>query len=387
MSTIRVNAIQSTSTTNGGISIDSSGHVTLDGQALPSAGPLSNRNLIINGAMQVAQRGTSSTGQTSAGYHSVDRFTLGPSTAGTWSISQSTDAPDGFAYSLKLDCTTANTSLSANSMLYYSQKIEGNNLQHLGFGTSNAKPLTFSFWVKSNKTGTYTSELYNQDSSRQISKTFTIDTANTWEHKVINFPADTTGSFNADANSSLWVFVHLASGSDRNSGTLNDDAWAAVTNADRISSSNVNLADSTSNEIFMTGVQLEVGSVATPFEHRSYGDELARCQRYYWNVFFGDDSSDNAIGQGTNFDGTTSFFNIYPPVSMRSVPSLEASNTASYYIAYQSSSSTNVSTISLDGATTPNVFEINAACGGSGGNAVIFRRQNANAILRFNAEL
>ena len=285
MSTLKVSSIQNASSSSGGVSIDTSGHVTVDGVAMPSSGPLSNRNLIINGAMQVAQRGTSSTGQTSAGYYSVDRFTLGPSTAGTWSISQSTDAPDNFAYSLKLDCTTANTSLSANSMLYYAQKIEGNNLQHLGFGTSNAKPLTFSFWVKSNKTGTYTSELYNEDSSRQISKTFTIDTANTWEHKVINFPADTTGSFDADANTSLWVFVHLGSGSDRNSGTLNDDAWAAVTNADRISSSNVNLADSTSNEIFMTGWQLEVGSVATPFEHRSFEHELNMCRRYYQTKF------------------------------------------------------------------------------------------------------
>ena len=179
-----------------------------------------------------------------------------------------------------MNCTTANTSLSAGSMLYYAQKVEGNNLQHLGFGTSNAKPLTFSFWVKSNKTGIYTSELYNSDSTRQISKTFTIDTANTWEYKVINFPADTTGSFNADANLSLWVFIHLASGSDRNSGTLNDDAWAANTNPNRISSSNVNLADSTSNEIFMTGWQLEVGKNATEFEHRSYGEELQLCMRY-----------------------------------------------------------------------------------------------------------
>ena len=280
MSTIRVNAIQNTTTTDGGISIDNSGHVTFDGQALPSAGPLSNRNLIINGAMQVAQRGTSETGVTGNGYYQApDRFKATLASLGTWTVSQSTEAPDGFSNSYKWACTTADASPTANGNVTLRQTIEAQNLQHLKKGTADAEAVTLSFWVRSNKTGTYIVNIDAPDSTRSIAKSYTIDTADTWEYKTITYEGDTTGAINNDTGSGFHVYFWLAAGSTFTSGTL-ATSWEATTNANR-AVGQVNLADSTSNEWYLTGVQLEVGSVATPFEHRSYGDELQRCQRYY----------------------------------------------------------------------------------------------------------
>ena len=253
----------------------------IDGQRLGDsvADKLGNRNLIINGAMEVAQRGTSTTGQTTAGF-TVDRFQNGISSAGTWTISQSTDVPDGFPNSIKYDCTTANTSLGSTAQLYLVQKVEAQNLQHLAYGSSAAQPLTFSFYFKTNKTGVYTAELFQADASRSIG--FEVNVTQTgWQRYEFVIPGDTAGTINNDNGIGLWCFVWLAAGSSFTSGTFNNSAWDTGTQADRLSSNQVNFADSTSNECFFTGVQLEVGNTATPFEHRSFGDELHRCKRYF----------------------------------------------------------------------------------------------------------
>ena len=280
MSTIKVNSIKNTSTDDGGIAIDNSGHVQIDGQQLPTAGALSNRRLTINGAMQVAQRGTSKTGVTTTTYAGPDRFQQILASAGTWTISQSTEAPEGFSTSLKLDCTTASASLSAGALYLFGQKMEGYNVQHLDYNTSSAKTLTLSFWVRSNKTGTYVQETTSFTSGRKISQTYTIDSANTWEKKTLQIPGDTGGSI-PNANSSEFnVYWWVVAGTDFTSGTLNT-TWGTTANTNRVVGQTVNLADSTDNEFYITGVQLEVGEKATPFEHRSFSDELARCQRYF----------------------------------------------------------------------------------------------------------
>lgn len=238
------------------------------------------RNLIINGAFQVAQRGTSETGVTTGNYKQApDRFRLEATSAGTWTVSQSTTAPEGFSNSYKFECTTANGSLSAGSKLSLLQRIEGQNLQHLKKGTSNAESITVSFWVRSSKTGTYIVQLKDQDNTRSYSQAYTISSANTWEYKTLTYAGDTTGSLDNDNSDSLRIFWWLVAGTDFTSGTL-ATAWESNTNANR-AVGQVNLADSTSNDWYITGVQLEVGEQATPFEHRSYGDELARCKRYY----------------------------------------------------------------------------------------------------------
>lgn len=245
------------------------------------AGGITGRNLIINGAMQVAQRGTSSSGNTSSGYTTVDRMNTVIVNQGTWTVSQSTEAPSGFVNSLKMDCTTADASPASSDQVAVEHRIEAQNLTHLKNGASDAVSTTLSFWVKSNKTGTYTLEAQGNDANRFISKTYTISSANTWEYKVINIDADTSGSGVSNDNGIGWILKWwLGVGSQWNSGTL-QTTWATPVTANRVSSSQVNLADTIGNDWYITGVQLEVGEQATPFEHRSFGDELRRCQRYY----------------------------------------------------------------------------------------------------------
>ena len=252
-----------------------------------AASPIGTKNLIINGDMRIAQRGTSQASITTSGYYTVDRFLLtGGNSAGTWTQTQSTDVPtgQGFANSLKMQCTTANASLGSTAFFFIRQRIEAQNLQHIKKGTSSAESLTYSFWVKSNKTGTYIAEIFDDDNVRQISKSYTIDTADTWEKKTITFVGDTSGVLPNDNGSGFSVGMWLVAGSDYTSnGTLNT-SWAS-TNVPQRAVGQVNLADSTSNYINITGVQLEVGDTATPFEVMPYDMELQRCKRYYYTTY------------------------------------------------------------------------------------------------------
>ena len=244
------------------------------------------RNLIINGSMICSQRGTSETGVTSGGYYTVDRFKTaynGSPDELVVTHEQSTDAPTGFSNSFKLTVTTAETTLAADERVRFQQRIEGQNLQHLKYGTSNAEYITLSFYVKSNVTGTYGVHLENTDSSRSVCASYTINAANTWEKKTISFAGDTTGSFDNDNNRSLDVNWVLAAGTNYTSGTL-ATSWEADTDANNAPSGQANIIDTVSNYFAITGVQLEVGE-ATPFEHRSYADELPRCKRYYQDYY------------------------------------------------------------------------------------------------------
>ena len=307
MSTLNVEAISHP--TSGSL-------VTINGAA-PS-----NRNLIINGAMQVAQRGTSQASVTSTTYAGPDRFQHILGTAGTWTVSQSTEAPEGFATSLKLDCTTANASLSASSLYLLGQKIEGLNVQHLDYNTVNAKTVTLSFWVRSNKTGTYVCEVTTHTSTRKISQTYTINSANTWEKKILQIPGDTGGSLPNTNTAEFNVYWWLVAGANWKSGTLNT-TWGITADNNRVVGQTVNLADSTANEFYLTGVQLEVGTVATPFEHRSYGDELARCQRYFERRNLNDNGNTEGIfGIGNSISTSSSKLLYYWNIEKRSSASI-----------------------------------------------------------------
>ena len=250
------------------------------------AAPYGNRNLIINGAMQVVQRGTSATGITGGGFHTVDRLNNLLSSAGTWTFSQDTDVPSGqgFSYSNKRQCTTANASLGSGSYFVDYYSIEGQDLQQLAFGTSSAKSLTLSFWVKTNKTGTYQITFTTASASKSIGSSYTVNAANTWEKKTLTIVGDTASGIVNDNTVGLTIEMWYAAGTDFTSGTM-PTAWGARVTADRAAALTVNLADSTSNYLNITGLQLEVGEQATPFEHRSFGDELARCQRYYYQTW------------------------------------------------------------------------------------------------------
>ena len=239
------------------------------------------RNIIYNGAMQVAQRSTSVTGITTNNYHTVDRWRQGIGSMGTWTLSQEADGPtgSGFARSAKFLCTTADAAPAAGDFLFFSQRLEGQDLQQVKKGTSSAEQLTVSFWVKSNVTGTYVVELRDEDNSRHVGATYSVVASGTWEKKTVTFPADTTGAFDNDAVLSLEFAFWLGAGTNFTSGTL-PTTWGSLSNANRAVGV-TNLAAATNNYWQVTGVQLEVGDKATPFEHRSFGEELTRCQRYY----------------------------------------------------------------------------------------------------------
>ena len=254
---------------------------------IPSAGFQDNvkfRNIIINGDMSIAQRGTSTSSVSTTQYASLDRFQMYTQTAGSavFTVSQDTDVPSGqgFAKSHKIDVTTALGTYGASNFTILRQRIEGQMLGYLKKGTSNAESLTLSFWVKSNKTGTYIAELYDNDNSRQISKSYTIDSASTWEKKTLTFAGDTSGSLTLDNSVAIDLDFYLSAGSNYTSGTLNT-SWNSVTTANR-AVGQVNLADSTSNEWYITGVQLEAGEVASDFEFLPYDVNLNRCYRYYF---------------------------------------------------------------------------------------------------------
>ena len=286
------------------------------------------RNLIINGAMQVAQRGTSSAAHTS-GFGCVDRFKSGGSlTTGAVTMSQSTDAPDGFAYSLKMDVTTANTSLAAGE--YYipcTQVIEAQNLQHLNYGTSEAKQFTVSFWVKSNKTGTYTLEAYNHDSTLYINtKPYTINDADTWEYKTITFEANTNTAATIANDNGLGIVLNwwVAAGSTYNDGTGTLlTGWNTLTNNKRATGV-PNMMDSTSNEWLITGVKLEVGNTATPFLHESYAENLDKCKRYMQVI--GDASNTQRISDSFGWTTTIVLPALLWPKEMRATPTFSTND-------------------------------------------------------------
>jgi hypothetical protein len=244
--------------------------------------------LLINGDFAIAQRGISQANIASnGGYKTVDRWQVNNqgSFVGDATVSQSTDAPSGFKTSLKFDCTTA-ASASANSGVHFEQRIEAQDCQLLKLGNSDAEKITISFWVKATKTGTNIVRLEQEDVQRQCSQSYTVSSSNTWEKKTVVFPADTSGSgITNDNGIGLELWFYLAAGSNYTSGTL-ATSWEAVSgNDDNKAVGQVNNMDNTSNDFIITGVQMEVGEYTSStipyFQHESFGDNLARCQRYY----------------------------------------------------------------------------------------------------------
>jgi len=291
---------------------------------IPAAGFTGNnfRNIIINGDMSIAQRGTSQSGITSAGYYSIDRYRVSGNIPGTWTMSQDTDVPtnQGFATSLKMDCTTS-ASQSASDTMNIIQRIEGQNLQYLKKGTANAESLTASFWVKSNKTGTYILALNDVDNTRYIANSYTIDTANTWEKKTITFVGDTSGTLDNDNGDSLELTFWLSAGSDNSSGTL-PTSWESTVTANR-AVGQVNLADNTANEWYITGVQLEAGTTASDFEFLPHDVNLLRCQRYYFNSEY-NTSSTLGYGYHVAANATRIYMSIHWKNTMRAAPTLSS---------------------------------------------------------------
>ena len=353
--------------------------------------------LIINGDMSVAQRGAGPSGAfASSGYsEGPDRFKVVLSSMGNWKSAQTTTVPtgQGFSKSFQLDCDAADASPAASDSVQFVQYMEGQNLQSLKKGTSNAESITVSFWVRSNKTGTYTLELYDNDNARQISKTYTINSADTWEKKIVNFAADTTGALDNDNALSFAVQWWLGAGSNFTSGTLSQ-TWTSVTTANRVSSNQVNLADSTSNEWYITGVQLEVGefdSTTIPsFPFESFESNFRKCCRYFQQIgdgIYTDTSLGGnrlAIGQRDG-SGSSGGYPTVPVLSqLRTTPSITYNNLN----VRQDGSNKGISsidTIKNFGMTVS--FNLTADSNFSTGETFQIRTTTSNGYMRFDAEL
>jgi len=298
------------------------------------------RNLIINGDMRIAQRGTSAVTVSNNTYQSIDRWFGYESSAGAYTIEQSTGhtADTGFHNALKLSCTTATSSIGSTDYVALGYRVEAYDAAISGWGTSSAQDMVLSFWVRSSKTGTYGVSIEKQPTTlyRRVSS-YTIDVANTWQKVVIPISALTFGgAIPTNTSSGIKLEFILAYGSTYT--TSNLDTW--FTSVLFSPTGQVNWLDSTSNDFYITGVQLEVGKVATPFEHRSYGEELALCLRYYWRV-----TKEKAYHNVTNmvaYDSSAAYGTLYYPVKMRAQPTFSHSSDNDFFVTGQSNNFTPV---------------------------------------------
>lgn len=346
------------------------------------------RNLLYNGAMQVHQRGTSTTGITASGYYTADRWSHNVVSMGTWTNTIENDAPagSGLSKSLKVLCTTADSTPAASDQTNVDQRIEGQNVQRIAKGTSSAQQLTLSFWVKSNVTGIYVVSLFDLDNSRQVGATYSVSTSDTWERKTITFPADTTGAFDNDNAASLITRWWLGAGTDRTSGTLRTD-WTSTLNAD-VAVGQTNLAAATNNYWQITGVQLEVGAVATEFEFKSYGQELAECQRYYYRL--NADIAGSKAGAGFNRTTTSAISLTTFPVTMRIAPTaVEQSGTATDYSVLHLGIFTTCSAVPTYSNANKNSGDVTltVASGLTAGDGSLGRFTTLDGYLAWSAEL
>jgi hypothetical protein len=341
------------------------------GEVLTNSQIGGRRNIVINGAMQVAQRGTSFTDVAGSAYH-LDRYRTGMGdTSARFTVTQATAGLNGFGNSLKYDCTTAESSLSnADARLFVTQRIEGQDLQQLKKGTSDAEKITVSFYVKSTKTGTYILNIVDHDNSRQISKAYTISSSGTWEQKILTFDADTTGALTNDNTTSIELFWWLIAGTNYQSGTLATSwqSYAGSSDYEDSAVGNVNLGDSTSNTWEITGIQLEVGSQATPFEHRSFGEELALCQRYFEILGSTAVTDYGFMFTGACFNSTQTRFGLQWNVTKRASPTVTDSGT--FYVRDANGSSIAVSSRSYEQPSPWGAAPLYAVASGlSAGNA------------------
>jgi hypothetical protein len=356
-------------------------------------GALSNRNLIINGAMQVAQRGTS-VAITGGGYHTIDRWSTIANSSMSYAVTMSQESTDndtnGFGYSLKLLTTTAQAMTgSQNYSLRYS--IEGRDVKHLSYGTSDARVITLSFWVKSNKTGVFSLQVYNgnTDTNYSMLTSYNVNVANTWEYKTIVIPANTGQVMNRTSEIGMMLDFNLASGADD---LVSAFSWGLNYNgAARAVTGQVNILDTVNNYFQITGVQLEVGDTATPYEHKNVGQELLACKRYFQRIAGGESGiTGSAIMTGV-MHNSTFLEGIYKmEVEMRTEPTLECVTGTNYYGFSRNGAQDTLNSISIDsGAGNPrqvNLFNNSQVSGTAGQAGIVFSRVEA-AIISLNAEL
>jgi hypothetical protein len=348
----------------------------------PSISNMAGRNRIINGEMRIDQRnaGASVTVNIDAQAFAVDRFSGRATTsAGAYSLQQDSSAPAGFVNSIKATTTTIDSSLGTSNIYAIRQIIEGTNIADLAWGTANAQAVTLSFWVRSSLTGTFGGSLRNAASDRSYPYTYTISSADTWEYKTVTIAGDTSGTWLTTNGAGILVFWGLGVGSSV-SGTAG--AWAGTIYFSATGA--VSVIGTLNATFYITGVQLEAGSVATPFERRPYGTELALCQRYYYKLF-------EEYGAGFCTAATTARFIVHFPAVMRVAPTaLETSGTAADYRVLHGTSGTTCNSIPTFATASFSTFRGTAgvASGLTAGQGVIFNNGGAStSFLAWSAEL
>ena len=355
--------------------------------------------LIVNGDMAVAQRSDSTVAQADSsneGFATVDRFGLyfGNSAGGTITTSRDTTAPTGFGQSIKLDVTSADTSVAATHIVDLRTTLEAQVIRNSGWNyTSSSSYLTLSFQIRSSKTGTYCVYLQSQDGTAyQYTQEYTISSADTWEQKVLTFPGNSNLTFNNDNGAGLIVSFMLAVGSSRY-GTAG--SW--TTSSAYGTSNQVNFLDNTSNVAYITGVQLEVGqftsSTLPPFQHESFGDNLARCYRYYQMPVHNKDHQGNNEEYGAFNTGTYSadaYFRAARPlgVEMRANPTLVSSSGTNYFFIL-SGVNDDINDLTLHNDSNFKTVWVynNDEASSTAGQAGILMANNLSAYIAFDAEL
>lgn len=384
MSTLRVNTLQNTSTTDGGISINNSGHVTVDGVAMPSAGPLSNRNLIINGAMQVAQRGTS---QTSNGYGTVDRFfpswSGGAVTTTQESLTSGDPYDEGFRNFARLTNTTSANGASNYRLLV--QRIEAQNVAKSGWNyTSATSYVTLSFWIRSSVSQAFSVRLRSEDGTNQNypMSTGTL-TADTWTKITKTIPGNSNLAFDNDNGRGLRVEFGAFWGGDFTSPTVTLDTWAEFDSTARTTDMTNTWAGTTDATFDITGVQLEVGSVATPFEHRSYGDEFRKCLRYFQHYISSPNANATYVAIGIAANSSSARFCMALVDPMRATPSVTSTGCRADD---QLASPYTLSSPSINAGTISTLYLQFTSSGMTGGRAMQLIISGSESVS-FSAEL
>ena len=364
--------------------IDSSGDVDVRGNI--KSNNLPGNNILHNGEMAIWQRGTTSI-YTSQNKYLVDRWKILSVTDGNGAIHQHTNVPtvaqtggSKFAHSLRVNCTTADTSLANNQYINLSQRIEGQDLRHLGFGQAGTRYATLSFWQRSNS-GTYHVSFRNSAYNRYYIAAYTAAN-HTWEKHELTIPIDTSGTWATNNSVGLDITWSLGGGSWYNDGTVG--SWSS--GSKHSASSQKNFFDSTSNDFYITGVQFEKGSIATPFEHKSYGEDLRHCQRYFYRAAEG---ASKALGLGVNYTASEMHCAITFPVTMRATPTLSAASGTNYYEFIRNGAADWFNSFALGNRTTNKIGEIynQSEISGTVGHGGYVRTDNAAVYVDFVSEL
>ena len=321
--------------------------ITFAKDVIPAT-PLSHRNLIINGGMTVAQRGTGFS-SIHGDQYAADRFKFdcGSEDELRLSITRENSGPTGFSHSVRLNVTTAESAIAADEYARISTIIESQDLQHLDYGASGAKTTTVSFYVKSSLTGTYAMQLYQFDGPQTIGTTYTINAANTWEKKTITFVGNTSQAVANDNTAGIRLNWILMVGSDY-TGTANS-SWGAYSGGKFGNGHTAAWGTNTSHDFWLSGVQWELGSVATPFEHRSYAEELQKCYRYFY-ALHPKGGIDQYISNAWFYSASQVFSIVRHPVEMNHAPDVESSNVTNGFQLWKNGS-LSFNSISKNGST------------------------------------